>query len=91
MQRSDRNRTTLTPGLVDAPKARRSSQEVALEKKTKKDAATAKAEAKRLAAVRVAELEKEAIARNKGSGAGNPGSKRSHKRPVMRLGFHFRE
>jgi hypothetical protein len=58
MRRSDRNRTTLTPGVVDLPKPRQTSTEVALEKKKKSDAATAKAEAMQLAAVRVAELER---------------------------------
>ena len=82
MQRSDRNRTTLTPSLVDLPKPRRSSQEVALEKKTKMEAANAKAEAKRLAVIRVTELEKGVIAWKKGSGASTPGSKQSRKRPV---------
>lgn len=74
MQRSNRKRTTLTPGVVDLPRARRSSAEVSLEKKKKSDAATKKAEAKRLAAARVAELEKQAVMMAT--------TKKSHTRPL---------
>lgn len=83
MQRSDRKRTTLTPGVVDLPRARRTSAEVTLEKKKKNDAATKKAKARHLAEVRVTELEKQAAAaRNDGSGANALASKQLRKRPA---------
>jgi len=83
MQRSDRKRTTLTPGVVDLPKPWRTNAEVALEKKKKNDAAAVKAESKRLAAVRVAELERQvAIAQREGSGVNALIPKQLRKRPA---------
>jgi len=83
MERSDRKRTTLTPGMVDLPKRRKTSAEVALEKKKKNDAATAKARAKRLAAVQVAELESQMVtAQDKGSSVNALVPKQSRKRPA---------
>lgn len=80
MQRPSRKRTTLTPGVVDLPRARRTSAEVALEKQKKDSAATKKAEAKRQAEIRVAELEKQvAVAQNEARNA----SKRPRKQPAM--------
>lgn len=78
-----RNRTTSTPGAVDLPAPRRSSEEVALEKKRKSDAAEARAKAIRLAAARVAEIENKALAaaKDKRSGTSTPGPKKSRKRP----------
>lgn len=84
MQCPNRKCTTLTPGVVDLPRARRSTAEVSLERKKKTDAATKKAEAKQLAMVRVAELEKTTKVRNKGSSADAPATKKSHKQPVHR-------
>lgn len=82
MKRSNRKRTTLTPGVVDLPKPRRSTTEVALEKKKKDDVANVKAEAKRLAATQVAELEKQAVAaRNEGSSINALTRKQPRKRP----------
>lgn len=78
MKRSDRKRTTLTPGAVDLPRARRTGAEVALEKRNKDDAATKKANTMRLAAVRVAEIER----RNEGSSANALASKQPRKRPA---------
>jgi hypothetical protein len=85
MDRSNRKRTTLTPGVVDLPRARRTTAEVSLEKKKKTDAATKKSEAKRLAAIQVAELEKQSVAsRIEESSVDAPATKRSNKRPVAR-------
>lgn len=80
-----RNRTTSAPGLVDLPTPRRPSKEVALERKKKDDAAATKAEAKRLAAARVAELESsQAIAAlSKKARTNQLGPKQARKRPVM--------
>ena len=83
MERSQRNRTTLNPGVVDLPKSRRTSAEVARERKKKSDDAAAKAEAKRSAAARVAALERQAATKqNKGSGVITLTSKQPRKRPV---------
>jgi len=82
MERSDRKRTTLTPGMVDLPKKRRTSAEVALEKKKKNDVAAARARAKQLAAVQVAELESRMVAQDKGSSVNTLTPKQPHKRPA---------
>jgi hypothetical protein len=92
MRPPPRTRTTLTPGVVDLPAPRRSSEEVALEKKRKSEAANARAKAARLAAARVAEVESQALAaaRDKRSGAGVLHPKKSHRRPeasVMDVSF----
>jgi len=88
MKPPSRNRTTSAPGLVDLPTPRRSSKEVVLEKKKKNDAATAKAEAKRLAAAQVADLENQPIAGpNKGTRTNQLGPKRPKKRPAMSAGI----
>jgi len=70
--------------MVDRPPPRRSSAEVALDKKKKSDAANMRVEAKRLAAVRVAEIESQtlAVAQKKGSKTNASGPKQSRKRPV---------
>ena len=76
--------TTATPGVVDLPTPRRSSKEVALEKKRKVDALAAKAEAKRLAVARVAEVKSQVTkGQNKGTGTNRPGPKQTKKRPAM--------
>ena len=80
MQRSNRRRTTLTPGTVDLPRTRRTSAEVTLEKKKKDDAATKKAKARHLAEVRVAELERQAVLAQDGASSG---SKRLRKQQAM--------
>ena len=83
MKPANRVRTTTTPGIVDLPRPRRSSKEVALEKKKKIDAVAAKAEAKRLAAAQVAEVESRATTgQNKGAGTNRLGPKQQKKRPV---------
>jgi hypothetical protein len=83
MERSNRKRTTLTPGVVDLPKKRRTSAEVALEKKKKNDMATARTRAKQLAAAQVAELESQMVtAQDKGSSANVLVPERSRKRPA---------
>lgn len=83
MKPPPRNRTTSTPGVIDLPASRRSSEEVALEKKRKSEVASARAKAMRLAAARVAEVESQALAaaHNKRNSS-KPPPKQSRKRPV---------
>ena len=95
MKPPGRNRTTSAPGVVDLPAPRRSSKEVALEKKKKDEAAAAKAEAKRLAVARVVELESQATTGpNKGTRANKLGPKQPRIRPAMsassKVSFFFR-
>ena len=79
MKPPDRNRTTSTPGMVDRVQPRRSSAEVTLEKKKRSDAANARAQAKRLAAVRVTEIES---MQKKGNTTSTPNPKQPRKRPL---------